>query len=81
MVEQTPNVGSPVHFVYGTQHVPAIITQPEYAVDDPAEPIGWIGQALTVFPVNAAPFSIVTRYDPDGAPATWHWPESVPATP
>lgn len=78
MAEQTPSIGRVVHFMHGTQHVPAIITQPEYPVDNPDEPIGWIGQALTVFPVGEQPFTTVARYDPTGAPGTWHWPEFVP---
>lgn len=79
MPEQVPSVGRVVHFVNGTQHVPAIITQVDYAVDVPSDANGWFGQALTVFPVGELPFTTVAKCDPACAPATWHWPEFVPA--
>jgi hypothetical protein len=77
MSEQVPSVGRMVHFVNGEQHVPAIITDPEYvaSVVDGAPP----EQALTVFPVGEPPFTTVAPLDADGASATWHWPEYVPA--
>lgn len=78
MSNQVPSVGRVVHFVNGTQHIPAIITQVNYAVDLPEAGTGWFGQALTVFPPMEAPFTTVAAYDPDGASATWHWPEFVP---
>lgn len=39
-MEQVPSVGRIVHFVYGDAHVPAIITDPNFAIVD-------VGQALT----------------------------------
>ncbi len=73
--QQVPSVGRVVHFMYGDRHVPAIITDPAYDIGDghPTE------QALTVFPVNEQPFTTVAHQGSDGASATWHWPEYVPA--
>lgn len=68
--QQQPSIGRVVHFVNGTQHVPAIITQPDF--NDQGE------CALTVFPVNESLFTIVAAFDSDAASATWHWPEFVP---
>lgn len=73
MSEQQPSVGRIVHFVYGDNHVPAIITDPEHRV----RRSGVTMQALTVFPVNEAPFTTCATHDEGGAPATWHWPERV----
>lgn len=78
MAEQTPSVGRIVHFVYGDRHVPAIITDPAFVIAHPDGSEG-VTQALTVFPVNAQPFTTTAEYDPAGAPATWHWSEFVPA--
>lgn len=81
--KQQPSIGRVVHFVYGSQHVPALITDPAAPVvplfdedGNEREP----QQALTVFPVGSAPFTTVAAEDADGAPGTWHWPEYVPAT-
>ena len=78
MAEQTPSVGRVVHFVHGERHVPAIVTDPVFLVQEKGKP-DWEGQALTVFPVGEPPFTTVATHDPAGAPATWHWPEFVPA--
>jgi hypothetical protein len=79
MTEQVPSIGRVVHFVYGDQHVPALITDPEYRIIEPAIDDPPIQQALTVFPVGAPPFTTTAIYNQGGAPATWHWPEYVPA--
>lgn len=71
--DQVPSIGRVVHFVYGEQHCAAIITDPEWDMD------GTPGQALTVFRPNQEPFTTIAALDPAGAPATWHWPEYVPA--
>lgn len=71
MTQQTPSVGRIVHFVNGDQHVPAIITDPGEQADSE--------QHLTVFPVDAPPFTTVASHSTEATPATWHWPEYVPA--
>lgn len=63
-----------MHFVNGTQHLPAIITDPAFVPADSEEP----QQALTVFPVGEAPFTTVASFDESATPASWHWPEYVP---
>lgn len=68
---QVPSVGRVVHFVNGIQHVPAIIT----------DPANGLTVHLTVFPVDEPPFTDLVGYDESGKPATWHWPEHVPARP
>jgi hypothetical protein len=68
---QVPSIGRVVHFVYGDRHYAALITDPGEHAD--------AMQCLTVFPPKDAPFTTVAGYDPNGAPATWHWPEYVPA--
>lgn len=73
MAEQVPSVGRVVHFVYGVRHVPAIIIDPEQADGERTT------QALQVFTVDEGAFVTFADYDPNGAPATWHWPEYVPA--
>lgn len=78
MADQTPSVGRMVHFVHGEAHVPAVITDPTFLVQEKGKP-DWAGQALTVFPVGEPPFTTVAAHDAGGAPATWHWPEYVPA--
>lgn len=75
--QQVPSVGRVVHFVYGDQHVPAFITDPAFRVA--TDSYDAIEQALTVFPVGEAPFTTCAQHDAAGAPATWHWPEYVPA--
>lgn len=67
--QQVPSVGRVVHFVYGDQHVPAIIT----------DPANGLTVHLTVFPVGELLFTDLAGYDESGAPGTWHWPEYVPA--
>lgn len=79
--QQVPSVGRIVHFVYGGQHVPAIITDPAFRVVTDAYDA--IEQALTVFLPNAEPFTTVAKHADEVAPgtwanATWHWPEFVP---
>lgn len=79
-------IGSRVHFVYGGQHVPAIITDPafqDHGVDGQDEVR--ILQALTVFLPNAEPFTTVAEQMGEIAPgtwqnATWHWPEWMPVS-
>lgn len=75
MAEQVPSIGRVVHFVYGDRHVPAIITDPTFAKAEFGPP----SAALTVFPVGETPFTTVAEGDEACAPATWHWPEYVPA--
>lgn len=77
--QQQPSIGRMVHFVYGDKHVPAIITDPDFAVPEGAGEL--IAQALTVFPVGEPPFTTVATQDTTEAPigGTWHWPEYVPA--
>lgn len=83
MAEQVPSIGRVVHFMYGGVHVPAIITDPVFKVQEEGKP-DWIGQALTVFLPAAPPFTTVAVHQEEIAPgtwnnATWHWPEYVPA--
>lgn len=83
MAEQKPSIGRIVHFVYGGQHVPAIITDPafqDHGIDGKSEVR--ILQALTVFLPNAGPFTTVAAHEDEVAPGTWnnttwHWPERV----
>ena len=77
--QQTPSVGRMVHFVYGGAHVPAIITDPNALYLETGKPAA-TAQALTVFPIGSTPFTTVAIEDADGANATWHWPEYVPAS-
>lgn len=81
--KQQPSIGCVVHFVNDTQHVPALITDPatHFHAPRPDGPgiVAAVGQALAVFPPNAPMFTTVATEDTDGAPATWHWPEYVPA--
>ena len=82
--KQQPNIGRVVHFINGTQHVPALITDTaaHFHAPRPDGPgiVAAVGQALAVFPPNAPMFTTVALEDANGAPATWHWPEYVPAT-
>jgi len=73
-----PSVGRIVHFMYGDQHCAAIITARHSRMMDASEN-HQEGQTLCVFPPMEAPFSTIASYDPDAAPATWHWPEHVPS--
>lgn len=75
MAEQVPSVGRVVHFVYGDKHVAALITDPSFVVEE-----GQPGNtALVVFPPMEPWFSTIAFHDESCAPATWHWPEYVPA--
>lgn len=79
MSTQVPSVGRVVHYVYGDKHYPAIITDPDFAVDrNPTDPHTGSYQALTVFLPTEPPFTTVAHEDATAAPGTWHWPEFVP---
>ena len=69
--QQKPSVGRVVHFVYGTDHVPALIIDPAYMVDE--EEV----QALQVFTMEDGAFTMLARYDASCIGGTWHWPEYV----
>jgi hypothetical protein len=84
MAEQVPSVGRVVHFVHGDAHYAALITAQSSRADHwPEGPDGpmqrVVGQTLVVFPPMEPAFTTVASYDPDGAPATWHWLKCVPA--
>jgi len=66
-----PMIWGRVHFVNGNKHVPAIITDPAYSLGQGMPD----AQHLIVFPVGEPPFTTVATVDPEGNPATWHWPE------
>lgn len=68
-----PAIGSIIHFVYGTTHCAAIVTDPAYRVQTDAYDA--IEQAMVVFPPNASSFTTCAMYDAGAAPATWHWAE------
>lgn len=79
MTEQVATIGKVVHFVYGDQHVPALIIDPAFTI---AHPEGVGGgeatvQALAVLTMSAGYFTTTADFDPNGAPATWHWLERV----
>lgn len=78
MAEQMPSVGRVVHFVHGDQHCAAIITAVSSRLrgEDGSDTEG---QTLAVFLPMELPFSTVASHDAAFAPATWHWPEHVPA--
>lgn len=78
MAEQVPSIGRVVHFVYGDQHHAAIITAVSSRLrgDDGTD---LEGQTLLVMPPMEQPYSTVAAHDAEFAPATWHWPEYVPA--
>jgi hypothetical protein len=73
---QVPRVGRVVHFVYGNVHCAALITAVDFHVPDPIGGVDIVGEALTVFPPNEAPFTVVTSEGTSSG--TWHWPEMVP---
>lgn len=80
MAEQVPSVGRIVHFMYGGDHVPAIITGFPLKTDVQGDDAAY----LTVFLPAAAPFTTVAAHQDEVFPgtwnnATWHWPEYVPA--
>jgi len=67
MAEKKPakaKLGDWVVFVHGARKVPAIVTDPDYDSNG--------AQALTVFPVNDAPFATIASYDANASGATWH---------
>ena len=76
--EQVPSVGRVVYFVHGDQHYAAIITALEFHVPDPIGGVDIVGEALTVFPPNEPPFTVVTSRSAMPASGCWHWPEYVP---
>lgn len=65
--QQEVTLGAKVGFMYGDFPLVAFITDPAFEVD------GKVQQALTVFPPNAQPFTVVTTYDVTKTPGTWHW--------
>lgn len=73
MGKQVPSVGRVVHFVYGDRHVPATI------IDPTQNDAGRVTQCLQVFTLDVGAFVTFADFDPLCAPATWHWPEYVPA--
>lgn len=77
MAEQVPSIGRVVHFVNGDQHCAAMITDPAPVLPNGDELQG--GQSLVVFPPNLESFTTIALFDDGGTPATWHWPEYVPA--
>lgn len=78
MPEQVPSIGGVVHFVHGDQHYAAIITAVHSRlIENEGDPQH--GQTLFVMPPMDAPFSTVAEYSADCVPASWHWPEHVPA--
>ncbi len=82
MAEQVPSVGRVVHFVHGDRHYAAIITavdSREIEHQQDGSHVMRTGQTLFVMPPMDAPFSTVAEYNDDATPATWHWPEYVPA--
>lgn len=72
--EQTPSVGRIVHYIYGSRHFAAIITNDKF---DEYEPGKW-NQMLTVFPPGDPPFTAVSALDEGFSGGSWHWPEYVP---
>lgn len=74
MADKQASIGRIVHFVYGGNHVPAIIIEPETFDADSKN----FGQGLQVFTMNGS-FTTIATHDPEShKPATWHWPEFVP---
>jgi hypothetical protein len=67
--QQVPSVGRVVHFMYGDQHVPAIIVVPK--TNEPDE----VG--LFVMTMDTQ-FTAYALYSENPKQATWHWPEYVP---
>ena len=79
MAEQVPSVGRVVHFVYGDRHVPAMMIDPAFGVRRPEDEGGnETVQSMFVFTMETGNFHTTARYDANGAPGTWHWPEFVP---
>lgn len=71
-----PQIGDIVHFMYGGVHLPAIVSDPAFHLEDR------VWQAMTVFLINAAPFTTVALHEDEVFPgtwnnATWHWSEAV----
>ena len=71
--QQTPSIGRIVHYIYGSRHFAAIITDPKFNEHEPGK---W-NQALTVFPPNDPAFNAISTHDDSWAGGTWHWPERV----
>ncbi len=78
MNNQTPSIGRIVHFVYGDQHHAAMITAVSSRLRG-EDGTDQEGQTLVVFPPMEPPFTTIAAFDPGATPATWHWPEYVPA--
>ena len=78
MAEQVQSIGRVVHIVYGDQHYAAIITAVNSRLRG-EDGTDQEGQTLTVLPPMDPPFTTVAAFDVAGVPATWHWPEYVPA--
>ena len=79
MSQPVPSIGRVVHFVYGDKHVPAIIIEPNYEVIEPGPNEPAVAEMLIVFTRTENPFTTFAVFDPEAKPATWHWPEYVPA--
>ena len=79
VTEQVPSIGRVVHYVYGDQHVPAIIIDPAFEVRKPEDEGGdQIVQSMFVFTMIQGNFYTTAEYSADLIPGTWHWPEYVP---
>lgn len=70
MPERTPVIGDIVLFMYGGVPVPAIVTDPAFFVREQGQP-DRIFQVMTVFLLNAPPFTTVASYGDEVGPGTW----------
>lgn len=66
MPEQLPVVGAIVHFMYGGDHVPAVVTGYPIQKADDTELF------LTVFLPTAPPFTTVAAYGGEIGPSAWN---------